>query len=217
MRPTRWLPGLTAVLLLLTLAACTGDTSFASSAATASASRTPDPGTTTATPGGPAGTTPPGTGSSGAEPPLDPSFPAGTSAVSGPAQSGSGSGQSGATGVSIQMDTHPTYGRVVVALSTAGVPAWTVAYSDRSGPGGAPVDIAGDAFLRVTLQTGNPPPGSGSQGSSSVSASGLVAGIRTLGLVDGTQQVLIGVSGGKLPFRAVALTDPGRIVIDLHQ
>jgi hypothetical protein len=119
--------------------------------------------------------------------------------------------------VSVQLDTHPAYGRVVVVLNTPGVPAWTVTYSGKTGAGGSPVDIAGDAVLRVTLQTGNPPPGQGSQGSSSVSASGIVAGVRTLGLIDGSQQVLIGISGGRLPFRAVALTDPGRIVVDVRR
>jgi hypothetical protein len=111
------------------------------------------------------------------------------------------------------MDTHPGYGRVIVALNTPDVPEWSVAYSDKTGAGGAPVPIAGDAVLRVVLHTGGQPSG---QGSSSVTSSGIVAGVRTLGVVDGTQQVLIGVSGGQLPFRAVAMTDPGRIVIDLR-
>lgn len=215
MRAPRWLSGAALVLLLLPLAACTGGSSVAG---TPTPAGSPGPATSaTTTPATASETSPSGPGTSGPEPSLGPSFPAGTSAAGGPAQSGSGSAPAGATGVSIQMDTHPGYGRVELVLNTPGVPAWTVAYSDTTGPGGAPVDIAGDAFLRVTLATGSPQPGQGSQGSSSVSASGVIAGVRTLGVVGDAQEVLIGVSGGRLPFRAVALTDPGRIVIDVHQ
>lgn len=215
LRVPRRVSGLAVLLLLLPLAACTGGSSVAGTPTPAGS-----PGSATSaatTPAGPSGTSPVGPGSSGPEPPLGPSFPAGTSSASGPAQSGSSSGSSGTAGVSIQMDTHPGYGRVELVLNTPGVPAWTVAYSDKTGAGGAPVDIAGDAVLRVTLATGNPQPGQGSQGGSSVTTSGVIAGVRTLGIVDGSQQVLIGISGGRLPFRAVALTDPGRIVIDVRQ
>jgi hypothetical protein len=79
------------------------------------------------------------------------------------------------------------------------------------------VDIAGDAFLRVVLKTGGQTdPQAGRQGSSSVTASGIIAGVRTLGEFEGSQEVLIGISGGQLPFRAFAMTDPGRIVIDVR-
>lgn len=216
MRARRWLPALVLPLLLPLLAACTGGSAVAGSPTPAASSGSATSATTT--PASPSSGTPtPGTGSSGPEPTLGPSFPAGTSPAGGPAQSGSGTGSSGSTGVSIRMDTHPGYGRVELVLNTPGVPAWTVAYSDKTGPGGTPVDVAGDAVLRVTLATGNPAPGQGSQGSSSVTASGIVAGVRTLGVVDGAQQVLIGISGGRLPFRVTALTDPGRIVIDVRQ
>lgn len=212
MRATRWLPGLAAVVLLLPLTACTGGGSFASSAATTTA-RSPGPAAT-ATPGAPARTSSPDPGTPGPEPGPDPSFPADTSPDGGPAQGGSDAGATGPVSVSLRMDTHATYGRVVVVLNTPGVPEWTVAYSDKTGSGGGPVDIAGDAFLRVALKTGGRPSG---QGSSSVTASGIIAGVRTLGFFEGSQEVLIGVSGGQLPFRAFALTDPGRIVIDVRR
>jgi hypothetical protein len=203
--------GFAVLVLVSQLAACTGAKSFASSATT-SASRSTAAGGTSA-PGTPAQTTSPGSGTSGPEPTLGPSFPADTAPDGGPGQSGSGSGSTGSVNVSLRMDTHPGYGRLVVALNTPGVPAWTVAYSDKTGAGGGPVDIAGDAFLRVVLKTGAE---AGNQGSSSVTASGVIAGVRTLGTFEGSQEVLIGVSGGQLPFRAFALTDPGRIVIDVR-
>lgn len=211
-RIPRWIAGPAALLLLLPLAACTGGESFAAGATT-TASRSSSASATT-TPATPTETSPPGTGSSGPEPTLGPSFPADTSPDGGPAQAGTGSGGTGSGNLSLRMDTHQTYGRVVVVLDSPGVPTWTVAYSDKTGPGGGPVDIAGDAFLRVVLKSGVQP---GGQGSSSVTASGVIAGVRTLGVFEGYQEVLIGVSGGQQPFRAFALTDPGRIVIDVRQ
>jgi hypothetical protein len=47
------------------------------------------------------------------------------------------------------------------------------------------------------------------------SSPGPIAQILTTGWFEGTEEVLIGVRGGELPFRAFALTDPGRIVIDV--
>ena len=43
-----------------------------------------------------------------------------------------------------------------------------------------------------------------------------MAQILTTGYFEGTEEVLIGVRGGELPFRSFALTDPGRIVIDVR-
>jgi hypothetical protein len=38
----------------------------------------------------------------------------------------------------------------------------------------------------------------------------------TTGYFEGSEEVLIGVRGGEAPFRAFALTDPGRIVVDVR-
>jgi len=106
------------------------------------------------------------------------------------------------------------YSRLVVDLSTGGVPQWQVAYGEASGPGGGPVTIAGDAFLRLGLRTLATP---GVQITSSVTGTGLIAQARTTGFFEGYEDVLVGVRGGELPFRAFALTDPGRIVIDVRR
>ena len=101
----------------------------------------------------------------------------------------------------------------MVDLSSSGVPEWTVGYSEATTPGGGPADIAGDAFLRLRLRTQTAPSGSSS---SDISTSpGPIAQVRTTGFFEGTEEVLIGVRGGERPFRAFALTDPGRIVIDV--
>jgi hypothetical protein len=40
--------------------------------------------------------------------------------------------------------------------------------------------------------------------------------VLTTGYFEGSEEVLIGVTGGQMPFRAFALTDPCRIVIDVR-
>jgi hypothetical protein len=147
------------------------------------------------------------------QPPDGPDFPADTEADGGPAQSGSG-GDPGSMRVDgVRYTTENGYVRLVVGLSTSGVPEWTVGYSEATGPDGGAVDIAGDAFLRLELRTGSEP--SGRSTTNVRSSPGPIAQILTTGWHDGTEEVLIGVRGGELPFRAFALTDPGRIVIDV--
>ena len=155
-----------------------------------------------------------GSGSPGSETPEPPAFPANTAPDGGPAQAGATPDPAGQMHVTaLRLGEHQGYTRLVVDLSSAGVPKWTVAYSDKTGPGGGPVTIAGDAFLRLVLQT---QADMGVQTSSSVTGSGLIAQARTTGFFEGYEEVLVGVKGGKLPFRAFALTDPGRIVIDVR-
>jgi hypothetical protein len=197
--------------LPLLLSACTGgdDEQPEPSAAGTSSSSSPGPTTSTS----------PRTSDPAAptdeEPPGDANFPADTSDDGGPAQPGSTadpSGQGG--GVSIRLATHEGYDRLVLDLNTSGVPEWSVGYGEASGPGGGPVEIEGDAFLRVALQTGSEPSG---QGQSRVKTSpGPIAEVVTTGYFEGSEEVLIGVRGGEAPFRAFALTDPGRIVIDVR-
>jgi hypothetical protein len=201
------------VAVPLLLAGCTGGDDepepAAASTSASSSSASPAP-TTPDSPGTPDPSAP-----TDEELPGDASFPADTSDDGGPAQSGAAAdpaGQGG--GVAIRLATHEGYDRLVLDLHTAGVPAWTVRYTEASGPGGGPVDIEGDAFLRVSLQTGGAPSG---QGQSRVKTSpGPIAEVVTTGFFEGSEEVLIGVRGGEVPFRAFALTDPGRIVIDVR-
>jgi hypothetical protein len=102
---------------------------------------------------------------------------------------------------------------LVVDLSSSGVPEWTAGYSEATGPNGGPVDIAGEAFLKLRLKTQSAPNG---QSSSKIRVSpGPVAEAQTTGFADGYEEVLIGVRDGEQPFRAYAQTDPGRIVIEV--
>jgi hypothetical protein len=140
-------------------------------------------------------------------------FPADTSDKGGPAQPGSGSDSGQMRVEGVRLLSNNGVDRLVIDLSTDAVPAWTLRYTEASGPGGGPVDIAGDAFLRLALQTGDP--GGGSHTSVS-SSPGPIAAVLTTGSFEGTEEVLIGVRGGAAPFRAFPLTDPGRIVIDVR-
>jgi hypothetical protein len=206
MHPQRRMAGLLVVLPLLLSAGCTGrndEEPSATSTSSSSAATTESPGT-----------------SAGASPtdeqlPEDAAFPADTSDDGGAAQTGSGPDPAGQMRVAgLRLATHDGYDRLVIDLNTDGVPAWTTRYTEASGPGGGPVEIDGDAFLRVQLQTGAH---TGGQGQSQVTASpGPIAAVQTTGFFEGSEEVLIGIRGEEAPFRAFALTDPGRIVIDVR-
>jgi len=191
----------TALFALLLLAACTGGDN--------------DPGAAPSSAGPPAmstGAADP-SGSVGTEPRESPTFPADTSDDGGPAQAGATSDAPGRMHVTgLRVAAHDGYDRLVIDLSSAGVPRWQVRYSEASGPGGGPVSMPGSAFLRIALATGATP---GVQTASSVTGSGVIEAARTTGLFEGSEEVLAGLRG-TLPFRAFALTDPGRIVIDVR-
>jgi hypothetical protein len=161
------------------------------------------------------GSTPAPPPSSSAPTPSTPSPPAqGGGGQTGPAQPGTGDDPAGSAHVTgLNSETDSSSARLTVNFSGSGVPEWTVAYSDATGPDGRPVDIAGDAFLRVRIRSGG---FAGNQGSSRFSISpGPVAEARTLGAANGYEDVLIGVRGGEQPFTVEALTDPGRLVIEV--
>jgi hypothetical protein len=149
------------------------------------------------------------------EQPPDASFPADTADDGGPEQPGAAGDPAGTTRVSgLRLGAHDGYSRLVVDLDGSGVPEWTVGYSEASGPGGGPVDITGDAFLRVRLRTQAEP---GGQSTSQVMGSpGPIVEAVTTGSFEGYEEVLIGIDGGEQPFRAFPLTDPGRLVIDVR-
>jgi hypothetical protein len=203
----RLAPLLVAVPLLLS-AGCTGgdDKESKASSSSSSASRTTTPHSTPTSPGAPP---------TGEDAPPAPDSPADTSDDGGPAQAGSVADPAGQMHVSgIRITSQQGHTRLVIDLSSHGVPAWTARYTEASGPGGGPVTIEGDAFLRVALQTGAEPGGQGE--SDSKVSPGPIAEAKTTGFFEGTEEVLIGTRGGEGPFRAFALTDPGRIVIDVH-
>jgi hypothetical protein len=114
--------------------------------------------------------------------------------------------------------------RVVFDFAESDVaPWWRVDYAEGPfiGSGGPPVDIDGDAFLRVTLS------------SSTVDLSGAdvrtvydgpdrieagTGGVVELAMVEDFEGVLvwvIGLEGGEHPFTVDTLTDPPRVYVDI--
>ena len=143
------------------------------------------------------------------EPPADPPGTEG----GGPAQPGTEDDGSAMRVKGLRYTSQDGATTLVVDLSSSGVPEWTAGYSEATGPDGGPVDIDGDAFLKLRLKTQAAPSG---QGSSKIRVSpGPVAEALTTGFADGYEEVLIGIRHGEQPFRAYAQTDPGRIVIEV--
>lgn len=169
-----------------------------------------------ASPAGDPAPTPPTASSPVPAPPLDDQQPGGaggdTEDKAGPATGEEGpGGRPQVAGINFSSDESSA--RLVVNLSGDGVPEWTVAYSEATAPDGGPVDIAGDAFLRVRVRSD----AGGGQGSSRFSISpGPVAEARTTGAAGGYEEVLIGVRGGEQPFTVEALTGPGRLVVEVR-
>jgi hypothetical protein len=147
-------------------------------------------------------------------PPPDAGFPASVSDDSGAGLPGSSTDPEGSTVVAgIRLLPQNGYDRVVVDLDTAGTPAWTARYSTEATAAGDPVPVAGESFLRLGLYTEN---SSAEPVAAVLAQAGLVAEVRSTGSLGGYQEVLVGVRGAPAPFRAFALTDPGRLVVDIR-
>jgi hypothetical protein len=146
-------------------------------------------------------------------------FPADTSADDGGHGSGNGLGLTG-----VRVARHPGFDRVVFDLGGTGTPGWHVAYTatPRADGSGDPVKLRGTVYLQVILRgmglpydTGVTPeddsttriPGTGTQG---------IAEIAPGGVFEGDQQAFIGLTGARRPFRAFALANPTRVVVDVQ-
>ncbi|SET98352.1 hypothetical protein SAMN04488546_4534 [Geodermatophilus poikilotrophus] len=113
------------------------------------------------------------------------------------------------------------YDRVVLETDGTGTPGWDVRYVDEaySQGTGAPVEVAGDAVLQVTItgagypfDTGveewagpDPLPGNGTQ---------TVTEVAWDATFEGTSVAFVGTTG-EAPFRVYALEGPTRVVIEV--
>ena len=200
------------VALVPALAACSsgGSSSSSSSSSAPSTSSASATGSTARTESSAEGSESPGS-----EPTQKSNFPANANPDGGPPQTGATADPPGQMHVAtLRIGEHPGYSRLVIELSTAGIPNWEVRYSEPTGPGGGPVTIQGDKFLRVVLHTSAD---YGVQTTSDVTGSGLIPEAKTTGFFEGDEEVLVGIKGGIKPFAAFTLTDPGRIVIDVRE
>ncbi|MFW3171748.1 AMIN-like domain-containing (lipo)protein [Geodermatophilus sp. CPCC 206100] len=113
------------------------------------------------------------------------------------------------------------FDRVVFEVGGTGTPGWDVRYVDQASSqgSGAPVEVAGEAVLQVTLtgmgypyDTGveewsgpDPLPGSGTQ---------VVTEVAWDATFEGTSVAFVGTAA-EVPFRVYALAEPTRIVVDI--
>ncbi len=224
-RSTRSVAALSAAGVLM-LGACTQGGTEPGPSASSSVPRTstPTPGTTSTAPTSvpspsATATSLPGStdGDGGAE---SAPFPADTSPDVGQATGDASAGEIG-TLTGLRVGAQAGYDRVVLELSGPKTPGWTVRYVDEAiaDASGLPVTVPGDAVLEVTLFPVTYPEGANAyDGPSIVRGTGtaVVTEVNWTSLFEGYLQAFVGVTGGQHPFRAFALSDPARIVIDIR-
>ena len=122
----------------------------------------------------------------------------------------------------VRVGTHTGYDRVTFEFS-GGIPQTVIDgvlppfFAD---PSGLPLDVAGSAFLKVTMTGGTTlmPDGSASYGGSTNVTPGLpqIVQLREGGDFEAISTWYIGLNGGAC-YRVLVLTDPARLVIDIEQ
>lgn len=233
-------PSAVAVLTLLALTGCGGDTSDGTAAGGGDATVQPAPSGSAEEPSaGPSSTAPPSTGSSspgstpsdsGAAPPgapdpaadaepgdepADPPFEANTRPDT---EEPVGNGL---TVTDVEVGTHLGYDRVVFTLGGEGAPGWRVEYTDsptRQGSG-HPFTPAGDAFLSVLISGVGYPFDTGVEeydGPASIpgGSARVVREVQVQGVFEGQYDAAVGLAAER-PFRVFRLEDPPRVVIDV--
>ncbi|SKC66896.1 AMIN-like domain-containing (lipo)protein [Krasilnikoviella flava] len=121
----------------------------------------------------------------------------------------------------VRVGAHDGFDRVVFDLEGAGTPGWSVEYVDAPADGGSghAVRVDGDAVLRVRL-SGMAMPGEGAAeyGGATVDAevAESVEEVVYRFWFEGYTTAFVGVDEPGLPFRAYALADPARVVVDVR-
>lgn len=195
----------------LSLGACTDDPSPGPSGTAASPSATPatsSPATTTSSPpptSAPPPTVPAGYSLDGRTSPTFPNL----------------GGDLGGIG-RVRVGHHEGYDRVVWEFPGSGRPTYQVHYVDTPlGDGsGDPVPVRGDAFVEVLITTvgvpaaGTPRPPDAP--ASALAGTVIAEAMAIYGGFEGYGQAFIGVRGEQRPLRVTTLTNPTRLVVDVH-
>ena len=195
----------------LSLAACTDDPSPSPSGTAASPNASP-----TTSPPAPTTSSPPPTSA----PP--PTVPAGYSldGRTSPTFPNLG-GDLGGIG-RVRVGHHEGYDRVVWEFPGSGRPTYQVHYVDTPlGDGsGDPVPVRGEAFVEVLITTvgvpaaGTPRPPDAP--ASALAGTVIAEAMAIYGGFEGYGQAFIGVLGEQRPLRVTTLTNPTRLVVDVH-
>ncbi|MCK9793021.1 hypothetical protein M1843_04585 [Isoptericola sp. 4D.3] len=123
----------------------------------------------------------------------------------------------------VRVAPHDGFDRVVLDLAGEGTPGWDVGYVDEpvDDGSGEPVDVDGDAALRVRL-SGMAMPGEDPQITEYDGATVDPEGTASVEEVvyrfwfEGYTTAFVGVGEPGLPFRVFALEDPARVVVDVR-
>ncbi|WP_144276394.1 hypothetical protein [Demequina sp. NBRC 110053] len=117
---------------------------------------------------------------------------------------------------------HEDYDRIVLDLAGPGEPGWRAGYVDEPALAGSgqPVDLDGDAFLRIAVDGVVHPTEDGAQeyqGPDRIDPdpAGIVEEVVYGSVFEGETEVFVGLSSDQ-PFRVFRLEDPTRVVIDVQ-
>jgi hypothetical protein len=128
---------------------------------------------------------------------------------------------------SVEIGDHPDYERVVFTMTEdSPLPAWRVEYTDeiRQSGSGNPVDVTGEEFLQVTMSGASGVDLSGEDfeeiytGPDRLSGEDAAASAISEVVLSGDFEATMGWGVGleeERPFRAFALEDPARVVVDV--
>ena len=122
----------------------------------------------------------------------------------------------------VRVGHHEGYDRVVWEFPGSGRPTYQVHYVDTPlGDGsGDPVPVRGDAFVEVLITTvgvpaaGTPRPPDAP--ASALAGTVIAEAMAIYGGFEGYGQAFIGVRGEQRPLRVTTLTNPTRLVVDVH-
>jgi len=136
-------------------------------------------------------------------------------------QSGQGAAPSNLVLVDVRVTSAERFDRIVLEFTGTGTPGWVVNYVDKPvlDGSGVPVDLGGRATLDIYASETTWPAPDYYDGPSQFTPEqgGDVTEVYVGGTFEGTTQVLAGIHGAPVPFRAFTLTAPSRLVIDVRK
>lgn len=121
--------------------------------------------------------------------------------------------------VTVRVDEHTGFERVVLELAGEGEPGWHVEYVARAvDPGrGDQVEVDGDVVLSVRVTgTRHPAQGEVHPAPQVIDGGDVIEKLHFLGTFEGATQLFVGVDGGLADYRVIPLSDPARLVVDIQ-
>lgn len=223
MRRTPAAPALIVLALLVGATGCGGGSSpdaEGTSSPSASSSSSPSGSASDSSSASPSGSA---TASGSASPSATAGSPAGQPFPADLRPDDGGTGRGNGLGVTdVRVGRNPGFDRVVFDLGGTGTPGWRVSYVARPVQEGSgdPVRLRGSAYLQVDLRAMGMPMDTGvpafGDSTTRIRGAGGIAEVAPGGVFEGQQQAFIGLTGDRRPFRAFALKNPTRVVVDVR-